>query len=374
VYDLSLAAGALALAIWIYLLAARGGFWRMRASELRSDGQARRSTLQTLLTVIIPARNEASVIGRAVRSLSGRVIVVDDASTDGTADAAREAGAHVVTARPLPAGWSGKLWAVSEGIRLSGDSPDYWLLTDADIVHPPGAVSDLVARARSGNYDLVSYMVMLECRSFAEQALIPAFVFFFLMLYPPAWTRSAKHRTAGAAGGCILVRRDALERIGGIERIRDALIDDCALAREIKRSGGKVWLGLSARVHSIRSYTTLAEIGRMISRTAFTQLRYSWWMLAGTVAGLALTYLAPPLLTLFGPPGAARGLGASAWLLMSIAYLPAVRFYRRPWFWAPLLPAIALFYMAATVHSAIAWTRGRGGMWKGRAASRSTTS
>jgi hopene-associated glycosyltransferase HpnB len=297
-----------------------------------------------------------------------RVIVVDDSSDDGTADVARAAGATVVTARPLPPGWSGKLWAVSEGIRsAAADRPEYWLLTDADIVHPPDAVAGLVARARSGDYHLVSYMATLECRTVAEQALIPAFVFFFFMLYPPAWIRNPRRRTAGAAGGCMLVRREALERIGGIERIRGELIDDCALAREVKRSGGKVWLGLSARTRSVRSYRTFGEIGRMISRTAFTQLGHSWWLLAGAVAGLAITYLAPSLLTLFGPPGAAKGMGALAWLLMSAAYLPSVRYYRRPWFWAMMLPAIALFYLAATVLSGVAWARGRGGMWKGRA-------
>jgi hopene-associated glycosyltransferase HpnB len=368
VYDLSVAIGALALAIWIYLLTARGGFWRMRDES----ALPRPLAVPPSVIAIIPARNEAALVGRAVESLASqvRVVVVDDASTDATADTARRAGAQVVTARPLPPGWSGKLWAVAEGIRqAAADAPEYWLLTDADILHPPDAVIDLITRARSEGYDLVSYMVMLECRTLAEQALIPAFVFFFLMLYPPAWIRRSNRPAAGAAGGCILIRRDALERIGGIERIRHTLIDDCSLAREIKRSGGKVWLGLSARAHSIRSYNTFAEIGRMISRTAFTQLNHSWWLLAGTVAGLALTYLAPPLLTLFAAPGAAKGLGALAWLLMSIAYLPAVRFYSRPWFWSMLLPAIALFYTVATIHSAIAWARGRGGQWKGRTAS-----
>jgi hopene-associated glycosyltransferase HpnB len=368
VHDLCIAAGALALVIWIYLLAARGGFWRIQDE---SDGTAPPADGASV-TAIIPARNEAPVIGQAVESLAGqvRVLVVDDASSDGTAGAARLAGAAVETARPLPPGWSGKLWAVSEGIRLANDTPEYWLLTDADIVHPPDAVPRLVARARAGGFDLVSYMVMLECRTMAEQALIPAFVFFFFMVYPPTWIRSSRHGTAGAAGGCMLVRRDALERIGGIDRIRGALIDDCTLAREIKRSGGTVWLGLSARARSIRSYPGFAEFGRMISRTAFTQLGHSWRMLAGTLAGLALAFQVPPLLTLFGPPGAAKGLGAMAWLLMSVAYWPLVRFYRRPWFWAMMLPAIALFYMGATVHSALAWARGRGGMWKGRAASR----
>ena len=365
-YELSVAAGALALAVWIYLLAARGGFWRMRDESECGVPAADPSPV----IAVIPARNEASVIGRAVASLAPqvRVVVVDDASSDTTADVARTAGAMVVTAPPLPQGWSGKLWAVSEGIRSqSANPPEYWLLTDADIVHPPGAVSDLVARARTGGYDLVSYMVTLECRTPAEQFLIPAFVFFFFMLYPPAWIRSRHRQTAGAAGGCMLIRRQALERIGGIERIRGALIDDCTLAHEVKRSGGTVWLGLSARARSIRSYATFGEIGRMVSRTAFTQLGYSWWLLAATVVGLALTYLMPPALTLFGPAGAAKGLGALAWLAMSAAYFPAVRFYGRPWFWAMMLPAAALFYMGATVQSAVAWARGRGGMWKDRA-------
>jgi hopene-associated glycosyltransferase HpnB len=351
----------LTLAIWIYLLAGRGGFWRMRGEDTEATGAA-------AVTAIIPARNEADVVGRAVASLAGaRVVVVDDGSEDGTADVARAAGATVVTARALPDGWSGKLWAVSEGLRaVQGDDPEYWLLTDADIVHPPDNVAGLVARARAGGYDLVSYMVRLQCQTVAEQALIPAFVFFFFMLYPPAWIRGARRRTAGAAGGCMLVRRDALDRIGGIERIRGALIDDCALAREVKRSGGKVWLGLSAKTRSIRSYRTFGEIGRMISRTAFTQLGHSWWLLAGTVAGLALTYLAPPVLTLWGAAGAAKGMGALAWLLMSVAYFPVVRFYGRPWFWAMMLPAVAVFYLGATMHSAGAWLGGRGGLWKGR--------
>jgi len=365
VHDLSIAAGGLALAIWVYLLAFRGGFWRMRDESQNGPHDA----LPLPVIAVIPARNEAACAGRAVKSLASevRVVVVDDASEDDTARLAREAGAAVIAARPLPPGWSGKLWALSEGIRAaSPDRPEYWLLTDADIVHPPGAVAGLVTRAREGPYDLVSYMVTLQCRSLAEQALIPAFVFFFFQLYPPAWIRSPRHRAAGAAGGCMLIRREMLERIGGIERIRGELIDDCALAGEVKRSGGRVWLGLSSGATSIRSYAGFGETGRMISRSAFTQLRHSWWLLAGTVAGLALAYLAPPLLTLFADPGAAKGLGALAWLLMSVAYFPAVHFYRRPWFWAMLLPAIAVFYLGATLHSAFAWASGRGGMWKGR--------
>jgi hopene-associated glycosyltransferase HpnB len=296
-------------------------------------------------------------------------ILVDDASEDGTAAIALAAAPHlrVVTARPLPTGWTGKMWALAEGVRAV-DS-EYLLLTDADIVHPPDHLATLVALSQEGDRDLVSYMVRLECRSLAEQALIPAFVFFFFMLYPPAWISDPRRRTAGAAGGCILIRRAALERIGGMARIAGELIDDCALARAVKSTGGRVWLGLSENAASIRPYHSFGEIGRMISRTAFTQLGYSVWLLAGTVAGLAVTYLAPPLLTLAGPGGAASGLGAMAWLLMTAIYWPAVRYSTRHWFWAPLLPAVALFYLCATLHSAWSHWRGRGGMWKGRAQS-----
>ena len=363
---------AASLAIWLYLLLARGAFWRMRPDPALAALHAPAPSV----TAVVPARNEALVVARSIASLAAQqypgefqTILVDDASQDGTASLARAAvpTLRVVAARPLPPGWTGKMWAVSEG--ASAATGDYLLLTDADIVHPPGHLAALVARARQGNYDMVSYMVRLQCRTLAEQALIPAFVFFFFLLYPPAWIRDPRRRTAGAAGGCILIRRAALERIGGIARIRAELIDDCALADAVKRSGGRVWLGLSETAASIRPYATFGEIGHMISRTAFTQLRRSPLLLAATVAGLALTYLAPPLLTLAAPRGPAQGMGALAWLLMTVAYFPAVRYATRNWFWAPLLPVISLFYLAATLHSAFAHWRGRGGMWKGRAQS-----
>ena len=361
--------GAACLAIWLYLVLARGGFWRMRPDI---PGFALRAPVPSV-TAVVPARNEAKVVATAVGSLAAqqysgefRIILVDDSSDDGTAAIALAAAPelHLVTARSLPSGWTGKMWAVAEGVRSA--SGDYLLLTDADIVHPPDHLAGLVARAEHGGYDVVSFMVRLHCRSFAEQALIPAFVFFFFLLYPPSWTRDPRHRTAGAAGGCILIRRTALERIGGIERIRGELIDDCALARAVKQSGGRIWLGLSPTAASIRQYHTFGEIGRMISRTAFTQLGYSTLVLVATIAGLALVYLAPPLLTLAAPRGAASGMGATAWLLMTISYWPSVRYFNRPWYWAPLLPAIALFYLAATLHSAIQHWRGKGGLWKGR--------
>ena len=362
-----------AAAIWLYLLFARGGFWHLRESpfECKLVSPAPR------IVAVIPARNEAAVVGKSVASLAGQwypgefhIVLVDDDSTDGTADAARAAAPGdlltVIRAAPLPEGWTGKLWAVSEGVREAARfEPDYLLLTDADIVHPPENLAALASRAAAGNYDLVSYMATLRCRTLAERALVPAFVFFFFLLYPPAWIADPRRKTAGAAGGCMLIHRAALDRIGGIAAIAGELIDDCALARAVKRSGGRVWLGLSAATQSIRDYNTFGEIGSMISRTAFTQLRYSVFLLAQTLLGLALTYLVPPILT-FAATGPARAIAGATWLLMSASYVPALRYYRRSSLWAPFLPAIAVFYMGATLHSAISHWRGAGGKWKGR--------
>ena len=368
-------AAAATLALWLYLIFFRGAFWREFLK--RAAAPEGPPMHPPRIVAIIPARNEASTIARAVRSLGAQhypgifhIIVVDDDSTDGTAAAARAAGAPdlvtVIHATPLPAGWTGKLWAVSEGIRRSARlQPDFLLLTDADIVHPAGALEDLAARAAAGPYDLVSFMASLECRSPAERALVPAFVFFFFLLYPPAWIRDARRASAGAAGGCMLVRQAALDKIGGIEPIRGALIDDCALALAIKRSGGRIWLGLNPTTISIRRYGTFGEIGRMISRTAFTQLHHSALLLLATVLGLAFTYLLPPAIAIAAPQPAA-GMAATAWLLMSISYFPALRYYKRGWFAAPLLPLVALFYLGATIHSAISYWLGAGGSWKGR--------
>jgi hopene-associated glycosyltransferase HpnB len=348
--------GAIVVAIWLYILLGRGGFWQMRVVPPPPLSGPLPSVV-----AVVPARNEADVVARAAGSLvkqrySGEfhIVLVDDHSTDGTAEAASQTGATVIPADPLLPGWTGKLSAVATGVRYASRfSPEYLLLTDADIEHPPDNLAGLVARARSG-YDLVSYMATLHCGNTAERALIPGFVFFFFLLYPPAWG-------TGAAGGCMLVRRETLERAGGIDAIRSQLIDDCSMAAAIRKAGGRVWLGLNPTVRSIRPYTGFAEIGRMISRSAFTQLRYSWILLAGTIAGLLLTYVVPVALALRGSPW-----GIAAWILMTIAYLPAIRYYRVSPLWAPLLPAIAVFYAGATVHSAIAHARGRGGAWKGR--------
>jgi hopene-associated glycosyltransferase HpnB len=319
--------------------------------------------------VVIPARNEARVVGQAVASVARQdyagpfeIFVVDDHSTDGTAEAARSA--RVIEAGPLPEGWTGKVWAVSEGVRAAGAfRPDYYLFTDADIVHAPDNLGRLVALAEVGGYDLVSLMVLLRCETLAERALIPAFVFFFLKLYPPRWIASTGHTTAGAAGGCILIRREALERVGGVAAIRGKLIDDCALARAVKRSGGRIWLGLTRATRSIREYGTFGEVGSMISRTAFTQLGYSPLLLAGTVAGMFAIYLLPPVLAM----GFRAWPAALAWVIMMAVYAPVLRLYGRSLAWAPVLPLVALFYTAATVNSAWRYWRGQGGEWKGRA-------
>ncbi|HEX3844083.1 MAG TPA: glycosyltransferase [Steroidobacteraceae bacterium] len=380
------AAAALPLAIWIYLLLARGGFWRVsRALPAQSStaaGVGPGGRVGRRVTAVVPARNEAASIGRAVSSLLAQrlapplhVIVVDDGSTDGTAEKASEAAAAagaserltVLRGTPPAPGWTGKLWAMSQGVAASvAHTPDFLLLTDADIEYVPGEVAALADRADGENLDLVSLMVRLATVTFAERCLIPAFVFFFLKLYPPAWIASSRSSVAGAAGGCMLIRPASLARAGGLAAIRGCLIDDCALARAVKSSGGRIRLGLARQTRSLRVYGSFAEIGAMISRTAFNQLRHSYPVLTVTLMGLVVTYLAPPLLLLTREP-LVMSLGAAAWLLMTLCYLPMIRFYRVSVFYALTLPAVALFYAAATVHSAVQYGAGRGGKWKGRA-------
>jgi hopene-associated glycosyltransferase HpnB len=366
--------GAISLAIWVVLVFARGGFWRFR--EIIERDPLPHDAPAPAVAAIIPARDEAETIGLAVHSLLAsryagplHVFVVDDHSSDGTGEIARNASdarVTVLSARPLPPGWTGKLWAVAQGIEAAATTePGFFLLTDADIAHAPDNIARLVARAQRDRLDIASVMVRLHCRALAERFTIPAFVFFFFKLYPPAWIARAASRTAGAAGGCILIRPEALARIGGIAAIRNELIDDCALAQRVKSSGGRIWLGLSHDTQSIRPYAGFTEVRETIARTAFTQLHHSAMLLAGTLLGMGLIYLAPPLL-LFAPNNAARALGLAAWLLMSIAYVPALRFYSQPPLLAPLLPLTAAFYTFATMESAVRYWRGAGGRWKGR--------
>ena len=366
------------LVIWLYLVLARGGFW-----NLHEDASAA-SPLDHSPSVIaiVPARDEARTIVQTVASLANqdypgefRIIVVDDHSQDGTAklalqaaqqsEASRQISVHA--AADLAEGWTGKLWALNEGVSLAAQTAaDFFWFTDADIVHAPDTLRRLVARAEKESLGLASLMVLLQAKTFPERLLIPPFLYFFLMLYPPRWTAHPRKRTAGAAGGCVLLRREALETIGGLASIRGEVIDDCALARAVKSSGRQIWMGLTRSSVSLRSYGSFREIRDMIARTAFTQLRYSTFLLIGTLAGMFLTYIAPIAL-LFSHDPITRFLGLSTWLLMAISFVPTVRFYKLSPLWAALLPLAALFYSCATWLSAARYWLGRGGQWKGRA-------
>ena len=362
--------GGLTLLIWLGLIFAHGQFWRARVSD---RGMPPVPQLWPSVAAIVPARNEADVITRSIGSLleqdypgEFRVILVDDNSSDGTADAARalnDARLVILTGAPLPAGWTGKLWALSQGI-AAAERPEFLWLTDADIEHAPDTLRALVSRAEDGGLQLVSLMARLHCATWAERMLVPAFVFFFQMLYPFERVNRPKG-IGGAAGGCMLVRRTALERAGGIAAIRNALIDDCTFGALIKRHG-RIWLGLTDRSRSIRPYRDIGSIAAMISRSAYAQLGYSPLMLIGTLLGLFLVFGAPPLLTLTGS-GAGRIMAAVAWALMALSFQPMLRFYHRSPLYGVVLPLIGAFYAGCTLLSAWQHHRGRGGMWKGRA-------
>ena len=380
--SLLLIAALLPLAAWAYLLFGHGGFWRARECD---DGPAPAEPAGgwPSVAVVIPARNEADVVAQSVGSLLRqdyegplRVILVDDQSSDGTAAvaiaAAEAAGAAdrltIIAGQALPAGWTGKLWALSQGIaaaQSSAEPPEYLLLSDADIGYAADSLSRQVAIALAGGQALVSRMAKLRCENLPERALIPAFIFFFQMLFPFAWVNRADRRTAAGAGGCMLVHRRDLEAAGGVASIRGALIDDCALAGKLKAQG-PIRLELSPRVVSLRPYRSLGEIRRMVARSAYAQLRFSPLLLLGTVAGMALHYVAPPALAIFAH-GTPRLLGAVTWLAMAASYQPTLRFYRLSPFWGLALPAIAAMYLLFTIDSAWQHSKGRGGMWKGRA-------
>ncbi len=364
--------GGVSLAAWLWMLALRGGFWLARERDDQAPAPPEPAVWPSV-TAVVPARDEADVIARSIGSLLAqdypgpfRVVLVDDNSGDGTAEAAgADERLDVLRGAPLPAGWTGKLWAVRQGIaRASETPPDYLWLTDADIEHSPDNLRRLVARAAAGDRVLVSLMARLTTETWAEKLLIPAFVFFFDMLFPFAWVNDPKRRTAAAAGGCMLVRREALERAGGIEAIRGRIIDDCALAERMKAEG-PIWLGLTLRARSLRPYAGFGEIRRMVARSAYAQLGFSPWLLAGTVAGMALVYLAGPALALAGS-GLARWLGLAAWTAMAIAYQPMLRLYRLSPAWGLALPLVGLIYTLFTLDSAAQFARGRGGLWKGR--------
>lgn len=385
----------LSLTIWLGLLCFRGQFWRTDQQLEVTETQ-----LKSLPVVcaVVPARNEADLISTSLRSLllqdypgSFNVFLVDDRSTDRTANFAEGVAhavgkpqqLHIITGETLPPGWSGKLWAVEQGINSASlFAPDYYLLTDADIEHDPGNLRRLVAKAVQEDLDMVSVMVRLRCESFWEKLLIPAFVFFFQKLYPFRWVNNPNNPTAAAAGGSILIAREALERIGGIQVIRQALIDDCALAQAVKSSGGvgdkgtspmpsqgRIWLGLSTLTCSLRPYDSLATIWDMVARSAYTELNYSPLLLLGTLVGMPLIYLVPPVCVILGAVWSNWAIaftGLLGWLLMTFAYYPTIRFYKCSPLLAFSLPAIAFLYTLMTLDSALRHWQGRGGAWKGR--------
>jgi hopene-associated glycosyltransferase HpnB len=377
-------AAALALAAWTWLALLRGGYWR---TDIRlPDGQV--PARWPAVAVVVPARNEASVLPLSLPTILAQrypgplqVILVDDGSTDGTGGLARKltagrggdrSGSGAVTTftlvepGPPPAGWTGKLWALAAGVDAAGPV-DLLLLTDADVAHRPNSLERLV-RA-SGDRDLVSQMARLRTETAWERLIVPAFVYFFGLLYPPRWNNRPGTRTAAAAGGCVLIKRSALERAGGLSIIRGAIIDDVALARLVKRAGGRIFLGLGDRAESVRPYPRLANLWAMISRSAYAQLRHSPPLLAGTVLGLAIVFLVPPLAAALGAivgNVAVASLGAAGWLLLAGLYVPMLRYYRQPLWLAPALPFVAALYLAMTVDSAWAYYRGHGAAWKGR--------
>ncbi|HEX3779853.1 MAG TPA: glycosyltransferase [Pseudonocardiaceae bacterium] len=374
----------LALFAWGYLLVGHGGYWRTghRLPDLPSPG-----TDWPSVVAVVPARNEATMLASTLPALLAqdypgefRVVLVDDASTDGTEDVARSVATPALSIVPgegPPPGWAGKVAAMAAGVAEAGE-PTYLLFTDADIGHPPDSVRALVAAAQTARLDLVSLMVRLGTATAWERLVVPAFVYFFAQLYPFRRVSNPKSRTAAAAGGCMLVRRAALVAAGGLACIRGALIDDVALGTLLKRrpGGGRTWLGFTDEVASRRPYPRLADLWDMVARSAYTQLRYSPALLLGTIVGLLVLYVVPVVATVLGAVGLGSwwlfGFGLAAWLMMSASYLPVLRLYRLgPWR-APLLPAVALLYAAMTVDSARRHWLGRGGAWKGRTASRTT--
>ncbi len=380
--SLGLLLGILGLLIWLGLILGRGQFWRtdIQLPLPHAPGD------WPPVAVLVPARNEAEAIPRSLKSLLDQdypgpwqVFLVDDQSDDGTGDIAlhlaRDCGCAakltVIKGQPLPAGWTGKLWALEQGVRQAEVlRPEFFLFTDADIAHSPDNLRTLVAQAQTQDLALVSLMVLLRCENAWDRLLIPPFVFFFAQLYPFRWVNDRGNSTAAAAGGCILVRREALARSGGLTRLRQALIDDCSLAAQIKSTATQgVWLGLTRTNLSLRPYGSLASVWDMVARSAFTQLNYSWWLLGGTVVAMIVVYLGPLVSLVWGLVGGdwlAAGLGLAGYGLMTLAYLPMVRFYGCSPLWAGSLPVAGLLYTLMTVDSAVRHTQGRGGAWKGR--------
>ncbi|NKB20694.1 MAG: glycosyltransferase [Alphaproteobacteria bacterium] len=366
------------LLAWFWLLLFRGGYWR--CDQLLTDRDPEPADWPNIVAVI-PARDEVKSIHRAVMSLlnqpypsSLHIIVVDDNSSDGTADvvaALDDERVEVISGKPLPEMWAGKMWAVAQGVEYAAAKfprTPYLLLTDADLEHGQDTLSLLVAKAEKGQLDLVSLMVRLRCETLWEALLVPPFVYFFQKLFPFPWVNKPRHKTVAAAGGCMLVRWTALRRVGGISRIRDRVIDDCALAAAIK-PGGSIWLGLSETSHSLRGYDQLGGIWDMVARTAFVQLKRSNLLVVLSTIGMMFLYLGPPIVLVLGllhTDLPAIVFGAAAWSVMAVSIVPTIKLYGMNAAFSVFLPISAALYTAMTISSAWRDHRGKGGAWKGR--------
>lgn len=371
------------LIIWLGLLIFWGQFW-LGVQLSPSDQKLKH---YPNIWVIVPARDEADVIDQSLQSVLQQnypgnfaVVLVDDNSSDQTAKIAQETAAnlskrqqfHLISGQALPTEWKGKLWALEQGINYAKKqpiTPNYFLLTDADIQHHNSNLKELVTKAETEKLDLVSLMVLLRCQSFWEKLLIPAFVFFFQKLYPFRLANNPRSFVAAAAGGCILINSDSLEKIGGLASFKNALIDDCTLARKIKNNQGKIWLGLTEKTISLRPYDSLKSIWDMVARTAFYQLNYSWLLLIGTILGLTLVYLIPPLAIIYGiieQNTVIATIGFVTYFLMILAYFPTIKLYRISPIWSGCLSVIAFLYSLMTIDSAWKHLQGKGGFWKGR--------
>jgi hopene-associated glycosyltransferase HpnB len=383
-----LAIALLSGVIWVYLVLGRGQFWRTRPVLLdRAMVVEPPAMVWPSVAIVIPARNEAAMLPHTLEPLLNQdypgictIYLVDDQSEDGTGAIAEELAivhpgipCKIIQSQPLPAGWTGKLWALHQGLEAAAVS-DYVLLTDADICHDRASLRYLVLKAETEQRDLVSLMVRLRCESFWERLLIPAFVFFFAKLYPFGWVNRPDRATAAAAGGCSLVRRSVLAQIGGIAALKDALIDDCTLAANIKHrdhpsNQHRIWLGLTTEIRSLRPYEYLASIWNMVARTAYTQLNYSPLLLLGTIVGMALVYLVAPIGIVFGliaQRWEILGIAIATYSLMVVSYRPTIQFYRCSGIYALALPLIGLMYNLMTIDSAWRHWQGKGGQWKGR--------
>ncbi|MCC0175970.1 glycosyltransferase [Waterburya agarophytonicola K14] len=374
----------LSLFIWLFLILFWGDFWLCDRYIDRHNNELKS---YPTVWIIVPARDEAEVIKDSLTSLLNQkypgnfaIALVDDNSSDRTAEIAlsttnkfnKTEQFKIISGKALKQGWKGKLWAMQQGIDYAQKQtplPDYFLFTDADIYHDPDNLENLVTKAETENLDLVSLMVLLRCQSFWEKQLIPAFVFFFQKLYPFSWVNNPQKAIAAAAGGCILISSQALEEIGGIAAIKDALIDDCSLAKAVKSKDKNIWLGLTKTTISLRSYNHLKTIWDTISRTAFTQLNYSWLLLIGTLIGMCLVYLIAPIgliISIQRQNWLLMGMAITTWCLMAIAYTPTIKLYNLSILRVFSLPAIAFLYTLMTIDSAIKYYQGKGGAWKGR--------